>query len=248
MAELEDAEQQIKIRFQVGLLPEIRKFCILNSAATFNDYLIKAEGWWNAEKPRPITIKNSPFNPRDIDNTYVSQNNVNAIKNSTDMTSTNVSPFGNAFSNSEFSVMDISKQLNSTLSKMGSDRNALKQLIASLQTLELLHLDSQNLGSGISQDQEIQAEKQDIKEMIRQVMQEEFKKQNSGTNTSYNKRNYNYENNNRRYNNNNGNNNDYYRSGDARNYNNNEGGNYNQRNNNNNQQSDNNNTNQQSKN
>ncbi|GAA5795814.1 hypothetical protein HPULCUR_001176 [Helicostylum pulchrum] len=86
-----------------------------------------AEGWWNAEKLRPITIKNSPFNP-------LSQNNVNAIKNSTDMTSTNVSPFGNAFSNSEFSVMDISKQLNSTLSKMGSDRNALKQLIASLQT------------------------------------------------------------------------------------------------------------------
>lgn len=246
LAELEDAEQQIKIRFQVGLLPEIRKFCILNSAATFNDYLVKAEGWWNAEKPRPITIKNSPFNPREIDNTFVS-NTVKSVNVSTVVPSPNASSFDNPFSNSEFSVMDISKQLNSTLSKLGSDRNALKQLISSLQTLELHHIDSQNLVPGVSQDLNPQAEKQDIKEMIRQVMQEEFKKQNSGSNSNYRKNYNNYDNNNRRYNNNN----DYYqRGGDARNYNNEGNNNYNQRSNNNNQHnnSENNNANQQSKN
>ncbi|KAG2228562.1 hypothetical protein INT48_000045 [Thamnidium elegans] len=168
LAELEDAEQQIKIRFQVGLLPEIRKFCILNSAVSFNDYLTKAEGWWNAEKPRSISMKNSPFLPRDIDNLFVAETSAKPILS-----------FGKLPSGTDFSVMDVSSQLNTALSKLGSDRNALKQVIATLQTLDLHHLESQNTMTGTSQNTNHQTENLDIKEMIRQVMQEEFKKQNA---------------------------------------------------------------------
>jgi hypothetical protein len=217
LAELEDAEQQIKIRFQVGLLPEIRKFCILNSATSFNDYLTKAEGWWNAEKPRSISMKNSPFSPRDIDNSFVSP----------DISKPNLS-FGKLSSISDLSVMDVTSQLNSALSNLGSNRNALKQLIASLQTLDLHHLENQNTENSSSQNSKNQNENLDIKEMIRQVMQEEFKKQSNNNSPSY-RRNNNYDN--RRYNDYTERRNDYSRGNDARNYNNNNN-NY-QRNNNN---------------
>jgi hypothetical protein len=245
LAELEDAEQQIKIRFQVGLLPEIRKFCILNSAVSFNDYLTKAEGWWNAEKPRSISMKNSPFSPRDIDNTFVSETPAKPILS-----------FGKLNSSNEFSVMDVSSQLNTALSNLGSDRNALKQVIATLQTLDLHHMESQNTVTGTSQNMNPQTENLDIKDMIRQVMQEEFKKQNGSNtnNNNYQRGNGNY--NNRRYNNDyyGDRRNDYSRGNDSRNYNNgiqrnnnydnNNNGNqnnHNQRNENNNSNSDNNN-------
>lgn len=218
LAELEDAEQQIKIRFQVGLLPEIRKFCVLNSAVSFNDYLTKAEGWWNAEKPRSISIKNSPFAPRDIDNTFVSEY----------ATKPNLS-FNNLSSGSEFSVLDVSSQLNTALANLGTNRDALKQVIASLQTLELNHMENQNTVTGSPLNMSNQTENLDIKEMIREIMQEEFKKQSNNNNSSYRRNNSNYEN--RRYNNdyNYERRNDYSRGNDGRNYNNN---NSNQRNNN----------------
>jgi hypothetical protein len=218
LAELEDAERQIKIRFQVGLLPEIRKFCVLNSAVSFNDYLTKAEGWWNAEKPRSISMKNSPFAPRDIDNYFVTE----------PATKPNLS-FGDLSSSSDFSVMDVSGKLNTALANLGTDRNALKQVIASLQSIELNHMENQNTASGFPLNLKPQTENLDIKEMIREVMQEEFKKQdnNNNNNSSY-RRNNNYEN--RRYNNdrNYERRNDYSRGNDGRNYNNNS----NQRNNN----------------
>lgn len=74
LAELKDKDNQIEIRFQIGLLPEIRKFCIRNSAHTFKEYLDKADGWWNAERPCTINMKDSPFNPRDADLRYVRNN------------------------------------------------------------------------------------------------------------------------------------------------------------------------------
>lgn len=230
LAELDDAEQQIKIRFQVGLLPEIRKFCVLNSCTSFNDYLVKSEGWWNAEKPRPITMKDSPFSPRDIDNSFVSTFNPRSKLS-----------YGNLNSSTDFSVLDVTNQLNSALSNLGSDRNALKQLIASLQTIDLHHVESQNTAIGTNMNLKSQAENLDIKEMIREVFQEELKKQNNNSNSSY-RRGNNYEN--RRYNdyNHSDRRNDYSRSNDARNYNNhNYNNNYNQRNNGNYNDNDNNN-------
>ena len=76
LADLKDKDVQIQIRFQLGLLPEVRKFCIKNGATTFNDYLAKADGWWRAEKPRALNIHDSPFAPREQDQRYVRLENV----------------------------------------------------------------------------------------------------------------------------------------------------------------------------
>lgn len=58
----------IENRFRMGLTPEIKKFCVLQSALNFDDWLRHADGYWNAYSPRQIALVENPFVPRE--NTY----------------------------------------------------------------------------------------------------------------------------------------------------------------------------------
>ncbi|KAG0780848.1 hypothetical protein G6F21_011943 [Rhizopus arrhizus] len=70
LANIED-EAVIGCRFRAGLQPEIKRFCIQSSSKTLKDWLNRAEGWWNASRPRRIAMVDNPFIPRNANQALV---------------------------------------------------------------------------------------------------------------------------------------------------------------------------------
>lgn len=65
------SEAVIESRFRVGLLKEIKQFCIQSSAHTFQEWINHADGWWNANRPRKIAMVDNPFIPRNVNNALI---------------------------------------------------------------------------------------------------------------------------------------------------------------------------------
>ncbi|KAG1017170.1 hypothetical protein G6F26_011948 [Rhizopus arrhizus] len=65
------SEEVIQSRFRAGLLKEIKQFCIQSSSKSFQDWIVHAEGWWNANRPRKIAMVDNPFIPRNINNALI---------------------------------------------------------------------------------------------------------------------------------------------------------------------------------
>ncbi|KAG1032754.1 hypothetical protein G6F43_013701 [Rhizopus delemar] len=65
------SEEVVQSRFRAGLLKEIKQFCIQSSSKSFQDWIVHAEGWWNANRPRKIAMVDNPFIPRNINNALI---------------------------------------------------------------------------------------------------------------------------------------------------------------------------------
>lgn len=64
LAEIDD-EHLIQSRFRAGLLRQIKTFCVQSSSRTFDDWLMHADGWWNAHRQIEISLVDNPFVSRD---------------------------------------------------------------------------------------------------------------------------------------------------------------------------------------
>ena len=70
LAEIKD-NGIIESRFRAGLLPEIKQFCIQSSSRNLKDWFTHADGWWNAHRPRKISMVNNPFLPRNANQALI---------------------------------------------------------------------------------------------------------------------------------------------------------------------------------
>lgn len=227
LAEFENAETQVRTRFMLGLLPQIKEVCVVNAVKTFQDYADKAEGWWSAKMLRTPETDNHSFNVRDSGSPYRS-------------TSLEKDRNGLSFpkTRKELNVADVNAFIGHANDQYRQQPN-IAQMIEQLQALELYQLEHGRDGVP-TQLKPLPEVDSDMRIMFRQFLQEELKhmripeytnnggnyKNNSSRNRNNNNYNgYNNYNGNNSYNNNYNNGYNNYNGNNNQGYNNHQGNN-----------------------